>query len=165
MELGAVIIGLVLATAGLFFVMKPFYTKSSLKSKRASVGNKPEEARLAALSALRDLDFDYRTGKVSEDDYPALRSQLLAEAAKYVDLEKEQEDKIESLIRARKTKGTQERICDQCGKALDENARFCPHCGAEVSTACPSCGGMIKTEDVFCISCGARLKIRAEATA
>lgn len=164
MELGAVIIGLVLVTAGLFFVMKPFYTKSSLKSKRANVGIKPEEAHLSALSALRDLDFDFRTGKVSEEDYPALRAQLVAEAAKYVNGEREQEDKIESLIRAHKTKKTNEKICSTCGDSVDVDARFCPHCGAEVSAVCPSCGKTIKSGDLFCTSCGTKLGVRVEAT-
>lgn len=165
MELGAVMIGLVFITGGLFFVMKPFYTKSNLKSKQAGLDLKPDEAHLAALSALRDLDFDFRTGKVSDEDYPALRAQLVAEAAQYVDREKEQEDKIEALIRARKTKSTHERVCSQCGKALDRDAHFCPHCGAQASAACPSCGGTIKAEDVFCTSCGVRLHVPAEATA
>ena len=165
MELGAVIIGLVFVTAGLFFVMKPFYAKSSLKSKRAGVDIKPDEAHLAALSALRDLDFDFRTGKVSDEDYPALRAQLVAEAAKYVDREKEQEDKIESLIRARKAESANEKVCSECGETIGSDVHFCPHCGAKTGATCPSCGGTIKAKDVFCTSCGVRLQVPAEATA
>ena len=165
MELGAVIVGLVLLTAGLFFVMKPFNAESRPRPAKAVAHAKPAEGRMAALSALRDLDFDFHLGKVSEEDYPSLRARLVAEAAKYVELEKEEDDRIEALIRTRKTDIAGERVCIGCGEKLESSTRFCPHCGTEAGAVCASCGGTIKAGDLFCSSCGAKLEVRAEATA
>lgn len=40
-----------------------------------------EAARAAALRALHDLDLDWATGKLSEEDYRSQRAALEAEAA------------------------------------------------------------------------------------
>jgi hypothetical protein len=40
-----------------------------------------EAARLAALRGLRDLELDWATGKLSEEDYRSQRAALEAEAA------------------------------------------------------------------------------------
>jgi hypothetical protein len=40
------------------------------------------ERRERALAALRELEFDHRTGKVNDDDYARLLGPLRAEAAK-----------------------------------------------------------------------------------
>jgi hypothetical protein len=39
------------------------------------------ERRERALGALRELEFDHRTGKITSDDYTALLGRLRAEAA------------------------------------------------------------------------------------
>ena len=165
MDLFAIIIGLLLLSAASAFVFKPFRAKPRLGSKKVTATFNPREARTAALSALRDLDFDFQTGKVSQEDYPNLRAQLVAEAAKYVEAESAEEDRLEALIRARKTAMASEKPCPQCGKKLDSGARFCPSCGTELTTPCPSCGKTVKAGDLFCKSCGSKLELRAEATA
>jgi hypothetical protein len=40
-----------------------------------------EAARVAALQAIRDLELDWATGKLSDDDYHAQRAVLEAEVA------------------------------------------------------------------------------------
>lgn len=40
-----------------------------------------EHARAAAVQSLRDLELDWQTGKLSEDDYRAQRATLEAELA------------------------------------------------------------------------------------
>ena len=39
------------------------------------------ERRDRALAALRELEFDHRTGKIGDEDYAALRGPLSADAA------------------------------------------------------------------------------------
>lgn len=39
------------------------------------------ERRDRALTALRELEFDHRTGKISDEDYDALRGPLRRDAA------------------------------------------------------------------------------------
>ena len=161
----AIIIGLILVGAASAFVYKPFRVKPGLGSSKATATFNPREARTAALSALRDLDFDFQTGKVSQEDYPNVRAQLVAEAAKYVEAESAEEARLEALIRARKAAMASETPCPQCGKKVDAGARFCSSCGTELAIACPSCGKTVKAGDLFCKSCGSKLALRAEATA
>ncbi|MEW5939317.1 MAG: zinc ribbon domain-containing protein [Chloroflexota bacterium] len=181
MELGAIVVGLILLAGGMYFVMKPFDARGRRRPQKIVPRFNPDEGRVAALSALRDLDFDFRTGKVSEEDYPALRARLVEKAAQYLELEKEEDDRIEALVQARKAVAKHEddkiealvqarkavakhgRACAKCGRKLEAEARFCSHCGAEAGAACPSCGEAIKSEDRFCVSCGTRLVVQAEA--
>lgn len=60
--------------------------------------------------------------------------------------------------------------CGSCGEAVDPDAAFCPHCGAEIGaeeeeedesdepelSACPDCGTSIDDE-AFCPNCGTHL--------
>ena len=40
-----------------------------------------EEARVEVIRSIRELDFDYKTGKLSNDDYKMLREAQVAEGA------------------------------------------------------------------------------------
>ena len=158
MELGAVMVGLILLVMALIFVLRPFNATGEKTIARVD----PDEGRMAALSALRDLDFDFHLGKVSQEDYPGLRTRLMAEAAKYVELEKDEDERIEALIRARKTAVARDSACAECGEKLEAGTRFCPHCGTQAGAICPSCGGATKAGDLFCSSCGIKLEAQPE---
>ncbi len=68
-----------------------------------------------ALEALRELEFEYQTGKVAEEDYAALRARY-ARAA----------------LAARDELGeeTAAAACPSCGSDLKQGAKYCSHCGA-----------------------------------
>ena len=93
------------------------------------------------LGNIQDLDFEYKCGKLSEEDYRKIRGEMSAEAA----LVFHQIDEIESskdldaLIRrevsARKNKP-----------------------GAVQSAVCPSCSSKNPIANKFCAECGAKLK-------
>lgn len=44
-------------------------------------------------------------------------------------------------------------LCPHCGKANDDGAKFCRHCGAKLLTECPHCGESVK-DGAFCDKCG-----------
>jgi predicted RNA-binding Zn-ribbon protein involved in translation (DUF1610 family) len=163
MNLIAVLIGMALLAVSVPFVAMPFQhvreKKSAISVKRVS----PDEQRLAALTALRDLDFDFQVGKVSEDDYTSLRAQLVAEAARF--LQDDKGDEIETLIQSRKASNAKAAVCAHCGETLEAGNLFCPHCGKAVADSCPSCGKHIKAGDLFCKSCGTELTIQTRTTA
>lgn len=53
------------------------------------------------------------------------------------------------------------KYCEQCGKQMKDNAKFCPICGAPVETeeapeskVCPKCGEMLENQAEFCTACG-----------
>lgn len=47
--------------------------------------------------------------------------------------------------------------CPECGSAVDQNTKFCPHCGQKMPEAnrCPKCGSPIPAGSTTCIVCGA----------
>jgi hypothetical protein len=127
----------------------------------------PEAAKQQALAALRDLDFDYRTAKISDEDYAPLRQQLLLQAAEAAQAAagspSAQDDDIEAAVRA--LRGTQKRaaarVCPRCHAALRANDKFCPKCGAALELTCPACHAAAAAADQFCAHCGKTLKAEA----
>jgi hypothetical protein len=84
----ALLLGALLAVVCVVGVALPFLREPEAKRDRL---NEPDEAmrrRLAlieerdrALAALRELELDHRTGKVSDEDYRALHTSLRQQAA------------------------------------------------------------------------------------
>ena len=79
----ALVIGALLAVAAVWFVARPF-----LGREPDAVPAEPPPERLAleeerdrALAALKELEFDHRTGKVGDEDYRALVGPLRRTAA------------------------------------------------------------------------------------
>ena len=167
MDPTAIMIGLVLLGAAMVFVFRPLRARPRLALKNTTAALRPPEAHAVAIKALRDLDFDYRTGKVSQEDYSGLRLRLMAEAARYVEVESKEDDQLEALVLSRRQAIAHEKPCRQCGKSLSGDAQFCPHCGAKLAaiSACPSCGKQVQAGDLFCRSCGSKLELRAEVPA
>ena len=161
----AIMFGAILLGAATVFVLRPFRSKARKAVEKATPLPNPREAHTAAVAALRALDFDYRTGKVSEEDYPILRAQLVTEAAQHLKADENQDERLEDLIRARKVAAGRNAHCPKCKEQLDTDARFCPHCGYDLGMACPSCGKRVRAGDLFCRSCGRQLEIRTEAPA
>jgi hypothetical protein len=84
----ALAIGAVLAVACVLLVALPFLREPRTHDDRLARPDELEQRRLAlaeerdrALGALKELEFDHRTGKVSDDDYRALVGPLRQRAA------------------------------------------------------------------------------------
>ena len=86
----ALVLGAALAIACVVFVSRPFlrepapapdadrlYAPDAATRQRLSLA----EERDRALAALKELEFDHRTGKVSDDDYRTMVGPLRREAA------------------------------------------------------------------------------------
>lgn len=107
----------------------------------------PEERHEAAVEALAELEFEYRTDKLAEEEYRQLRSHYgrIALAA-----EEAMEGEGGAAEDARRGEGvdasdgaeastggarpgpaepTSQRTCPACGSEAPEGARFCPRCG------------------------------------
>jgi hypothetical protein len=72
----ALVIGAVLAVACVLLVAFPFLREPSARDDRLAQPDESQQRRLAlaeerdrALAALKELEFDHRTGKVSDADY------------------------------------------------------------------------------------------------
>lgn len=84
----ALALAAVLALVAVVFVARPFLREPAPASDRLDEPGAQERRRLAlaeerdrALAALRELEFDHRTGKVSEEDYRAQVGPLRRRAA------------------------------------------------------------------------------------
>ena len=171
MSIAALLIGLALLILTIPFVAGPIINE---RREKKFLTDEPEEEEMQTryqqiLLALRDLDFDHQLGVVSDEDYPVLRAQLLAEAAQArtaVELdtaEKETLDaQIEAAILARrspaaKTAATGNLTCRHCGEPLDAGDKFCAICGAQTADFCPQCDRRIDPDDKFCAGCGLNL--------
>ena len=166
METSSILIGLLLFTGSIAYVVLPFRqnrrkTVTTSKGLAQQVGK-----REAVLGALRDLDFDFKTGKVSEEDYQPVRNQLMAEAAQYLEQEQKEAERLEALIQSRRKAQQEDTKCGHCDAAVRVGQRFCSKCGSAVNNElCPSCGKNIKEDDIFCPSCGNALQIQIKAVA
>ncbi|MGB2874176.1 MAG: hypothetical protein WBB76_01740 [Gaiellaceae bacterium] len=81
-------LGVVLAVACVLLVARPFLREPAPDDDRLDEPGPGEQGRVAlaeerdrALAALKELEFDHRTGKVSDDDYRALVGPLRRRAA------------------------------------------------------------------------------------
>ncbi|HSK16768.1 MAG TPA: hypothetical protein VK915_11445 [Gaiellaceae bacterium] len=86
MEALALALGALLAVACVLLVARPLLRPPA--SDGDALGGAEDERRLRlleerdrAFSALKELEFDHRTGKVSDDDYRASVGRLRREAA------------------------------------------------------------------------------------
>ena len=75
----ALVVGAVLAVACVALVALPFLREPSARDDRLAHPGEVDQRRLAlaeerdrALAALKELEFDHRTGKVSNEDYREL---------------------------------------------------------------------------------------------
>ena len=85
MTTAGIVLGAVLAAAAILLVALPFLREPATADDTLAT---PDDERLRlvedrdrALAALKELEFDHRTGKVGDEDYRALVSPLRQEAA------------------------------------------------------------------------------------
>jgi hypothetical protein len=84
----ALVLGAVIAVVAVVFVARPFLREPAPANDRLDEPGELERRRLdlveerdRALAALKELEFDHRTGKVSDEDYRALVGPLRRRAA------------------------------------------------------------------------------------
>ena len=85
----------------------------------------PKERQAAALEALREIEFEYQTGKLLEEDYVLLRNRYATRAL-------EARDAIDE------PPAPGPGSCHACGEAIEGRVRFCPRCGAAQAAAASS---------------------------
>lgn len=118
-----------------------------------------ETRRGVALAALREIEFDRETGKLSDADYAYLKARYTAEAlaALRADESDAADSDVEALIaaRARALSGTTSE-CEVCGPRPEPDAIFCSTCGRRLATGhhCAECGAILPTDGSFCERCG-----------
>jgi hypothetical protein len=103
--------------------------------------------RDAAYRAIKELDFEYQLGNLSESDYRGLRERYRGEAAAT----------LRELDAAMRGVGAHE--ASPNGPATP--ATVAPTVLAQADPRCPSCGRPTEVTDHYCLRCGARLEAGA----
>jgi hypothetical protein len=87
-----------------------------------------EDRKYAIYDNLRDLQFEYRLGKLSDDDYQQTKQALQRELA-IVLAETEETVKRLGLMTAKPKRKQQGNVCPHCRATFAQNLKFCGECG------------------------------------
>src|SRR5205809_3440466 len=160
------ILGIVLATAATYFVLLPIL-RPAVESAGAPSADEGEDAaddmspQTVALRALKEIEFDRATGKLSDADYEQLKAKYTAEAlaamrgegAGYAARGEPDFPKQEMPAPPpppRRAPLTAHRAhCPEHGARPEPDAAFCSECGRRLGTApgyCVRCGTALATD-------------------
>ncbi len=130
---------LLLIGAVVLFILQPLVRGewASLDRERDELTD-VEARRRVTLLALRDVEYDYHTGKLDEGDYQELRRELSAEALEALeaaqrDAESDEIDTLEAEIAAVREGLRGGTVCPDCGHRNPAASRFCAGCGVRLS--------------------------------
>jgi hypothetical protein len=134
-----VVIEVLMLLAVVTAVGYPIFVETKVETDQDEEGDERHKliaAKESALIALKDLEFDYKTGKIDEDDYVQLKNRYEAEAVAVLKKMDQVEHtplptKMNIPIRREQPaeKGGQV-FCTTCGKKAQPKDRFCAGCGA-----------------------------------
>lgn len=109
----ALLIGTALAVASLCYVLYPLLRPAADMARLAPRPTPRAERQGYAVEALRELEFDRQTGKISDADYTPLK-------ARYT----------EQAVAAMRAGDSGPDSCPNCGPRPEADAEFCSNCGA-----------------------------------
>jgi len=133
------LVELALLIATLLFIAYPLYKRDSAAVSGQTLTESDYSDLLyrkeAAYTALIDLEFDYKTGKIDDIDYKTMKSSMETEAIDL--LKKADEFEKERSIQTVSTgsavpESDAKRLCSNCGSVVAKENKFCAECGARI---------------------------------
>jgi hypothetical protein len=163
MEIAALLLTLgVIILVGLYLYAPFLERRSSLATGEEHEFSTLMAERDRVINSLQELDFDFKLGKIPEEDYPVQRASLLQRGAEILrkldditpgSKQLDREERIEQAIAdasAKKAELTDDDleslIISRRKGRRDKSAGFCPKCGKPVMVSdkfCPSCGKLL----------------------
>ncbi len=166
-------IGILLATGAVYFVLRPVLRPEREsggweEAGSADEGEDPEDdlsPRAVALRALKEIEFDRATGKLSDADYEALEREYTAAAVAALRGAPDREPSASGPAAAAPSSVAPlprptPPICPTHGPRPESDAQFCSECGRRLASApgyCARCGTALEREAQYCHACGARI--------
>lgn len=123
----------IVGMALLWMVLQPLVLPGVMAATPVDLPDPEETPRGRALLALKEIEFDRATGKLSDEDYASLHTRYTASALEAIAAAPAGSDRVEALIAERTAQLDGPRFCSACGSKLPAGARFCPQCRAAVS--------------------------------
>jgi hypothetical protein len=157
----ALIIGTALALLAVGFVLIPLFREENPAGAAGMPAPTDKASDNRAVAALREIEFDRATGKLSDSDYAALKAQYTQEAIEAMRASEtgavaaeELELAEEVILRYRRPKSS----CEVCGPRPESDAVYCSTCGRYLPGQCGGCGSPVTQAGArFCTSCGKTL--------
>lgn len=155
----ALLVGTLLAVGALCFVLLPLWQGAVAPRRRTlAPGAVAREAEHEAVAALREIEFDRETGKLSDADYAELRVRYTEEALVAMRAGAaldDDGDPAEAIVRAARARMKR---CATCGPRPEPDALYCSTCGLFLPGACTGCGAAVTEPGAaFCAACGHQL--------
>ena len=174
------IVGIALALIALAIVLAPVFSDDPPSEVRAAHRTRPkleiddEPVPGSAIEALREIEFDRETGKLSDDDYDGMKARYTVQAL----VELREQDAAAQAVAERRmmsagvvaapaasTADIAERLvrkyrpgttlCPTHGLRPESDALFCSDCGTYLPGTCEQCGMQVMAAGAhFCSGCG-----------
>jgi ribosomal protein L40E len=122
----------VVGVALLWLVLQPMVLPVPAPAELRDIPDPEETPRGQALLALKEIEFDRATGKLSDEDYATLHARYTTAALATLANEPSASDRVEALIADRVASHTGKRFCAECGAPLPAGAKFCAQCGSTI---------------------------------
>ncbi len=157
-----VFIVLLLTVAVFAFIVYPFFKQKFgiVDTNQNTELQELHSRRDTTYSMLKELEFDYQSGILTEEDYRDLEKRYKKKGVSLLknidqfsegtglddDIEKQigklrrsksktddLDDDIEAQIKKMRSPESGARFCPQCGEKYRESDRFCTHCGTRLN--------------------------------
>ena len=166
----ALVLGTLIAVGALAYVLAPLFRDEDARprSPEPSAGGSGVrvEEGAGAIEALREIEFDRATGKLSDDDYAALKADYTQRAL--TAMRADEAGAPVTPVVAGSTGGDAEAStrrhraaapsCAQCGPRPEPDAVYCSSCGRFLAGKCDRCGADVTEPGAhFCAGCGGRI--------
>ncbi len=158
-------LGILLAAGATYFVLRPILRPPLESAGSEPAGDEGEDPaddmspQTVALRALKEIEFDRATGKLSDQDYDALKAKYTGEALAAIRGEQGARSSTlptptapRSVLRAP--------ACSTHGPRPEKDAQFCSECGKRLGSApgyCARCGSALEDDARYCNRCGSRV--------
>ncbi|WP_337169537.1 zinc ribbon domain-containing protein [Gemmatimonas aurantiaca] len=175
------VVGTALALGALTLVLAPLVsgltdTDATRRPKPSGADAGTDDGKSSSVDALREIEFDRATGKLSDTDYAELKTRytrLALEELRANDAAEaissrvttdgrlvhamssasvDPSDPVEAaIVRAR----ANQRSCSVCGPRSEPDAIYCSDCGRYLPGTCGTCGSTVDAPGArFCSGCG-----------
>jgi hypothetical protein len=161
--------GVLLAAGAVLFVLRPILQPAWAAAQEAAAAAVDDDdfedvsPTAVALRALKEIEFDRATGKLSDADYQTLKDEYTAEAVAAMretgDVKRETGDAVAPLVSSPVSR-LPSPACPAHGPRPEGDAEFCSVCGRRLQSAagfCARCGTSLESDAHFCHRCGSRV--------
>jgi len=163
-----IIAATVVGLAAVWLILQPLLAPGRTRLPVYEPPDPEDTPKGVALAALKEIEFDRETGKLSDEDYAFLKAKYTGAALEALraeapagpaggDIEVLIAARVRALRSAATSAAPDAASCLVCGPRPEADAVFCSTCGQRLREggACAGCGAALSAGSRFCTQCGA----------